>query len=132
MGADPLVIIADSYDGNGGSIDASGRIKNPNDAVPGSNGVDGAPARFKTVAHRTWPVSAGGNGTSGKNGESGSSGVDVTLLCCSGVHVNINTVGTPGAPGGDAGRGGDGGDGWYGAENRWQLVAHQATVATRK
>lgn len=114
----PLIIIADTYIGNGGGIDGSGGIFTGNGSpkahpapVAGGRGTDGANARLRKIGTDWRPVSAGGKGTPGGHGSSGLPGTTVTLFCHSATDLRINVAATVSAPGGDGGNGGIGGNG---------------------
>ena len=120
----PVIIVADEYDGNGGSIDASGEAQTGDASALGQNGVDGPDAPVKPYPHTSLnppppdiPHGPGGNGTNGTNGGNGRSGQNVTLLARKASSVAILTFGAPGYPGGSGGRGGTGGDGWDGTQD---------------
>ncbi|AFL87414.1 hypothetical protein Terro_1094 [Terriglobus roseus DSM 18391] len=109
-----LIIVADTYDGNGGSIDGSGHSKNPAAPVAGGRGADGENAKVRKVGATWVPAGSGRNGGSGGNGTSGSPGTDVTIFCRTGSAIRIDVAATASAPGGDGGNGGGGADGYIG------------------
>ena len=111
-----LVIVADYFDGTGGTIDGSGAFKSA-PAQRGTDGVDGKDAKLLGAYPRQRASGPGGFGTSGTDGGSGSSGSSITVLCRAAVNVHLSSVGTPGADGGNAGHGGQGVDGWYGFDD---------------
>ena len=104
----PLIIVADIYDGSGGIIDA--------------HGIDsGAFGAFGATGAHPWPpyhplsdtpTGPGGEGGMGGAGGGGGNGVTVTIYCRRSVNAGISVVGGSGAPGGTGGTGGRGVDGF--------------------
>jgi len=103
----PLMIAADSYDGNGGAIDTSGSA-----GAAGKSGFKGSPG--KALANST----PGGTGGHGKNGDPGTSASPLTLVAYSVHDLRLIAEGGAGGHGGSGGEGGDGAEAIYGKVDR--------------
>lgn len=106
----PLVIVADTFEGNGHLIDARG----VDASVTAQSGTNGAWAGYLSGgAQDGWPAGPGGSGTGGGNGGDGAPGRSVTLLCRDARNVQIKTSGGSGTSGAPGGNGATGSDGFY-------------------
>jgi hypothetical protein len=124
----PLIFIADTYDGNGGSIDTTDygwQAANGGNGKVGANGAPGEAGRAASsimlIAQRASDGRliadgrAGGNGGNGGAGEKGADG-DMDWGSSEGGHGPVQkprciAPGEDGGNGGNGGRGGNGGDG---------------------
>jgi hypothetical protein len=102
LGRDVL-IVADTYDGSGGSIDTRGAS-----AEPGNPGLKGPAGRATSSGVGNQP---GGTGAPGSAGNPGSPGASARLICQKIVNALVVAPGNNGGTGGVGGTGGDGGDG---------------------
>ncbi len=100
----PLIIVADVYDGAGGTIDARG-----DDATAvGGRGADGVypwPDVQVDSAGVDRPIAPGGSGEGGGAGAPGGHGGTVTVRCRRSVNAHISVAGGHGAAGGAGGNG---------------------------
>jgi hypothetical protein len=104
----PLIIVADLYDGTNGIIDARGL----NSGAGGAQGGGGAHP-WPGYDHFTGaPTGPGGEGGSGGAGGPGAHAPAVTVYCRRSVNANVLAAGGNGAPGGSGGPGGRGVDGF--------------------
>lgn len=104
----PLIIVADLYDGTNGIIDARGL----NSGAVGSQGGVGTYPWPSYDPITDAPTGAGGDGGQGGAGGPGSNGVAVTVYCRRSANAGVMSVGGIGAPGGSGGNGGRGVDGF--------------------
>lgn len=104
----PLIIVADLYDGTSGIIDASG-IDSGAVGVRGIDGVSPWPGYDPITEEPTGP---GGDGGLGGDGGPGGNGVAVTVYCRRSINAGVSAMGGMGAPGGAGGNGGRGVDGF--------------------
>lgn len=94
----PLVMVADTYEGNGGAIDTSGG--------PGANGATGATGtKGVSSANNPKPGGPGGDGSAGGQGKPASS---ITLIARSISNLRLIAQGGAGGKGGAGGTGGEG------------------------
>jgi len=109
VGARPLIIVADLYDGNGGTIDARGA----DGAAGGLRGGDGGyPWPPYEPGELGRPTGPGGGGGGGGPGGSAGSGGSVTVRCRHSLNARIDVSGGNGAGGGAGGNGGPGVNGF--------------------
>jgi hypothetical protein len=94
-----LVLLADRFDAQGGSIDVSGER--------GKDGVVGPVGQDFKISDSGGYLS-GGAGGKGENGTQGTNGMNVTLFCRDLVNANIISNGGTGGIGGIGGKGGKG------------------------
>jgi hypothetical protein len=104
----PLIIVADIYDGTNGIIDARGL----NSGAVGARGAAGAYPWPPYDPITDAPTGAGGGGGQGENGGPGGNATAVTIYCRRSINANILATGGIGAPGGTGGNGGRGVDGF--------------------
>jgi hypothetical protein len=104
----PLIIVADVYDGTNGIIDARGL----NSGAVGAQGGAGASPWPPYTPITDVPTGSGGDGGQGGNGGPGSPAPAVTIYCRRSINANILATGGIGAPGGAGGTGGHGVDGF--------------------
>lgn len=104
----PLIIVADVYDGTGGMIDARG-LNSSAFGVPGTGGAHPWPP-YDPVTDA--PSGPGGGGGTGGDGGPGANGVAVTIYCRRSINATVSVTGGSGASGGPGGTGGRGVDGF--------------------
>lgn len=104
----PLIIVADLYDGTSGIIDARGVTS----GAVGARGADGVSPWPSYDPITDTPTGPGGGGVQGGDGGPGSNGVAVTVYCRRSVNASVSAFGGNGAPGGPGGNGGRGIDGY--------------------
>ena len=104
----PLIIVADVYDGTSGIIDARGL----NSGAVGARGADGVYPWPNYDLITEAPTGPGGDGGQGGDGGPGGNGVAVTVYCRQSINAGVSAVGGIGAPGGAGGNGGRGVDGF--------------------
>lgn len=104
----PLIIVADVYDGTSGIIDARGL----NSGAVGAQGADGVHPWPNYDPITEVPTGPGGDGGQGGDGGPGGNGVAVTVYCRRSINAGVSAVGGIGAPGGAGGNGGRGVDGF--------------------
>lgn len=97
----PLLLVAETYNGNGGAIDTSGR--------PGPGGTPGTTG--DRGGHRIDGQSGGPGGPGGSDSGPGSPGSPITLLAGQVTGLRLIARGGRGGEGGTGGRGGAGLDG---------------------
>jgi hypothetical protein len=98
----PLVVVADLYDGTNGIIDARGL----NSGAAGGQGATGATPFPPYTPTTDVPVGPGGEGGVGGDGGPGNPGVTVTVYCRRSINAGVSSAGGIGAPGGTGGTGG--------------------------
>jgi hypothetical protein len=106
-----LILVAESYDGNGGAIDTSGS--------PGANGTAGAAGKSKIIGS---PVKAGDPGQNGTPGGPGPSASSITLIAAKISEAHLIARGGNGGAGGAGGKGGNGAPGKAGVPNKFPTV----------
>ncbi len=104
----PLIIVADLYDGTNGIIDARGL----NSGAAGGGGANGATPWPSYLPGTDVPAGPGGDGAPGGNGGPGNNAPAVTVYCRRSINANVLATGGIGAPGGAGGGGGRGVDGF--------------------
>ena len=104
----PLIIVADVYDGTSGIIDAVGL----NSGAVGARGADGVYPWPNYDPITEAPTGPGGAGGQGGEGGPGGNAVAVTVYCRQSINAGVSAVGGIGAPGGGGGNGGRGVDGF--------------------
>jgi hypothetical protein len=100
----PLIIVADVYDGTNGIIDARGL----DSGAVGAQGANGSTPWPPYGLHTDAPTGPGGEGGLGRDGGPGANGVTVTVYCRQSINAGVSSVGGNGAPGGAGGNGGGG------------------------
>lgn len=104
----PLIIVADFYDGAGFIIDARGLNS-------GAGGAQGSAGPYPWPPYdpiTEAPTGSGGEGGQGGTGGPGENASAVTVYCRRSINANIVATGGIGAPGGTGGSGGRGVDGF--------------------
>jgi hypothetical protein len=104
----PLIIVADLYDGTDGIIDARGL----NSGAVGAGGGVGSHPWPGYDQFTGAPTGPGGEGGSGGDGGPGAHSPSVTVYCRRSINANVLATGGIGAPGGSGGPGGRGVDGF--------------------
>lgn len=104
----PLIIVADLYDGTNGIIDARGL----NSGAVGGPGANGTTPWPSYLPFTDVPAGPGGDGGPGGNGGPGDNAPAVTVYCRRSINANVLATGGIGAPGGPGGTGGRGVDGF--------------------
>ena len=111
VGARPLIIVADFYDGTNGTIDGSGL----DGAAGGLRGAAGGypwPPYLPGAGGIDRPTGPGGRGGGGGAGASATGGGTVTVICRRSRNARISVAGGRGAGGGAGGNGGPGVNGY--------------------
>ncbi|MFF0445068.1 tetratricopeptide repeat protein [Streptomyces sp. NPDC004609] len=92
----PLLLVAETYRGNGGGVDSSGRP-----GADGPSGMAGKPGQGQSGR-------AGGPGGPGGNGQPGGPASDITVVAQNLTGLRLIARGGPGGAGGTGGTGGNG------------------------
>jgi hypothetical protein len=133
----PLILVADSYDGNGGAIDtATYNLFGPaagapaHDTTPGGNGANGASASpITVVAQKVVNARLVARGRPGGKGGDAADGADGSNAR-RGEKIGGSVECFPGRPGRDGGRGGTGGTGGDGGNVAIYFMTSQGDLVS--
>ncbi|MFJ6835497.1 hypothetical protein [Streptomyces sp. NPDC091209] len=88
----PLIIVADTYDGTNGMIDARG-ADGVGGGASGANGVYPWPDSVTDASGEDHPVGPGGSGQGGGPGVHGKPGGSVTVMCRRSINARVSVAG---------------------------------------